>query len=218
MCDHAVLIDYNSTDRSVDIIKEICPNWEVRKSRNEMFEAGACDEEVKDIEQEFSGYRLALNTTEFLLGNVETALASDPGSLNMKSFVMVDRMEDLPSYPNYDTPLIEQCQYGFVNLHYRQNRTIHNYCRFEYGKGRHSFLYDTELLAICWFGWAPWNEYTMKRKLQIQTKIPPEQFKTGSGTQHLIDIDGLTKQYEHWSKKAYNLKPFIQAIHNYGKI
>ena len=50
MFDHGILIDYNSTDRSVDIIREICPTWEIIDSRNELFDAVLIDKEVEDIE------------------------------------------------------------------------------------------------------------------------------------------------------------------------
>ena len=35
--DHGILIDYASTDKSVEIIKEICPTWTEVKSKNEFF-------------------------------------------------------------------------------------------------------------------------------------------------------------------------------------
>jgi hypothetical protein len=37
-----VMIDYHSTDRSVEIIKSICPHWEIRTTRNESFDAALC--------------------------------------------------------------------------------------------------------------------------------------------------------------------------------
>ena len=51
MFDHGIMIDYSSTDNSVDIIKEICPHWEIRQSRNQFFGAREIDAEVEDINQ-----------------------------------------------------------------------------------------------------------------------------------------------------------------------
>ena len=75
--DHGIMIDYASNDRSVEIIKEICPTWEIRPSRNEYFDPGPIDQEVMDIERELTGWRIALNVTEFLYGNLDL-LDDDP--------------------------------------------------------------------------------------------------------------------------------------------
>ena len=49
--DHGVMIDYHSTDRSVEIIKSICPAWEIVTSRNNDFQADNIDTEVMEIEK-----------------------------------------------------------------------------------------------------------------------------------------------------------------------
>lgn len=212
---YGIMIDYHSTDRSVDIIKSICPHWAVRTSRNHLFDAALCDQEVQDMEREVSGYKICLNTTEFLIGNPANALRHQPLTQHCKSFIMCDKAEHLPSYPTYDKPLIEQCHHGFINHHYRQSRTLHRFSALDYTKGRHSYMYDTELLAICWFGWAPFNEHTLKRKLQIKQKIPPEQFALGAGIQHDCTVQQLMEQYEYHSGLSYDLSPFMNAIINY---
>ena len=66
MFDHGIIIDYRSTDRSVEICKEICPTWEVRTSKNEKFGANENDEQFMEIENTLSGIKMILNTTEFL--------------------------------------------------------------------------------------------------------------------------------------------------------
>ena len=48
--DHGIMINYHSTDRSCEIIKEICPTWQIRPSRNEYFHPKDIDAEVMDIE------------------------------------------------------------------------------------------------------------------------------------------------------------------------
>src|SRR5207247_662034 len=67
MFDRGVLIDYASTDRSRQIIQELAPAWEIRPSANKWFDARDVDEEVMAIEREFDGWKIVLNTTEFLL-------------------------------------------------------------------------------------------------------------------------------------------------------
>ena len=64
--DHGIMIDYHSTDRSMEIIREICPDWELRYTRNKYFDSTPIDQEVMDIEKKLEGWRMCLNTTEFL--------------------------------------------------------------------------------------------------------------------------------------------------------
>lgn len=62
------LIDYDSTDKSYDIVKEQAPDhWNLIKSRNSDFCAIACDQEVMEIEEKIDGWKMTLNTTEFLM-------------------------------------------------------------------------------------------------------------------------------------------------------
>ena len=67
--DHGVMIDYHSTDRSVEIIKEICPTWTIITSRNPDFQADTIDTEVNDIESQIDGWKICLNVTEQLIGD-----------------------------------------------------------------------------------------------------------------------------------------------------
>src|SRR5437879_6505612 len=64
---HGILLDYASTDRSREIIQEFAPRWEVRPSRNAWFDAQDADAEVMEIERCCEGWKIVLNTTEFLL-------------------------------------------------------------------------------------------------------------------------------------------------------
>ena len=67
--DKAVLIDYNSTDNSADIVRRLAPSsWRIVRSRNKYFEAIPCDDEVVSYEAEDpSDWKLALTTAEFLI-------------------------------------------------------------------------------------------------------------------------------------------------------
>lgn len=64
--DHGILINRGSTDRSVEMCRIFAPNWEVRNSRVPEFDAEQVDNEVMDIESEVTGWKMTLNTTEFL--------------------------------------------------------------------------------------------------------------------------------------------------------
>ena len=54
------------TDRSVEICKTFAPNWEIRNSKSLEFDAYLVDQEVMEIEREITGWKMVLNTTEFL--------------------------------------------------------------------------------------------------------------------------------------------------------
>jgi len=69
MFDHATLIDYYSTDRSVEIIRrEAPPTWRVVRSTERYFGAIELDQQVMREEAKYpEDWHLALTTTEFVL-------------------------------------------------------------------------------------------------------------------------------------------------------
>src|SRR5688572_9724126 len=94
--DHAILIDSNATDNSRRIIQELAPkHWEVRNSRNNDFDASICDQQVMDIERGITGWKVVLNTTEFLFHPrpkeyIERFKHVYPGhAIGTRAFVMV---------------------------------------------------------------------------------------------------------------------------------
>ena len=66
MFDEMIVIDYNSTDNSIEICKSICPECKIIKTRNKWFDAEEIDKEFMDIENKIEGIKIVLNTTEFL--------------------------------------------------------------------------------------------------------------------------------------------------------
>ena len=103
--DHGVMIDYHSTDSSVEIIKEICPTWTIITSRNPDFQADTIDTEVNDIEAGIEGWKICLNVTEQLIGDY-SILDDTPRQLLVPSvfFVDCDRQQTV----THDLPLYEQ--------------------------------------------------------------------------------------------------------------
>ena len=49
--DYGIMIDYNSTDKSKEIIEEICPHWKIVKTKNEYFDSDIIDREVEEYEK-----------------------------------------------------------------------------------------------------------------------------------------------------------------------
>lgn len=211
-----ILIDYGSTDKSVEIIKSICPHWKVIPSKNAYFECDKVDQEVMWHETQISGWKIALNVTEFFLYNDsflrELAYSEQ---LFVKSYSIVDTAEQLNTFPDPNVSLIEQRYHGFsydegfshhgipITMQRYFCRTMHRKKHGNYKSGRH-FTYDGEKInepfpyeakvsknaAIAWYGWAPFNKLFLDRKLQIQTKCSQEDINGGYNWHHI----NLTEQ------------------------
>ena len=206
--DHGIMIDYQSTDRSVELIKEICPTWEIRPSQNEYFHAGKIDDEVMEIERELDGWRMALNVPEFLYGNIDQLDEYDEENKQflIGNYVFVD-MEDLEKGPatlDHSIPLHEQRYWGYVEDNYsgwqssdgstrRLNRSIHNYVIQYPDWGRHypDTIPSFTDLVIFYYGWAYIGPEGIARKMQIKTKLPSEFL----GCHHDKDEEHMFRQY-----------------------
>lgn len=206
--DFGLLINYASTDRSVEIIKDICPTWSVVDSVNEWFDARLCDQEVMTYEKGLPGWKVVLNTTEFLVGNYEV-LNDDPDQeLKVPCIVMVD--EDPQSLPTYSLPLVDQKHFGIpYDSHgpiIRRPRCIHNRKQIEYSLGRHYEHYDTTDLKVLWYGFSPYTSELINRKLQIQNRIPQVDKMRGLGTEHFVTLEQLNDLYEKYRQQAVDIK------------
>lgn len=195
--DWGVCINYGSTDGSVEIIKDICPNWVIVDSVNDTFDARLCDEEVIKYEKQIPGWKATLNVTEFLVGDY-SALTDEPEQeLIIPCNVMVDVDENCP--PEVNKPLIEQKHFGIhfkdPGIRLRRPRCIHNKKSVMYPLGRHYENHNQESLQVCWYGWSPYTSNTIKRKLQIQHKIPESDKAQGFGREHITSLDELLKTY-----------------------
>ena len=68
--DDVVLINNNSSDRSVEIIQTMAPNWKIIDSRFKTFNSKTTDELIMQIENSYEDYiKITLNITEFLIIN-----------------------------------------------------------------------------------------------------------------------------------------------------
>jgi len=201
MFDHGIIIDYRSTDRTVEIVKEICPTWDVITSRNTNFQADLVDIEVMNIEQHITGWRICLNVTEFLVGNY--SLMSDVPSqqILVPSLFFVDN----EPYTEVDQsiPLWDQKKFGFSfkdsleAFAERRARSLHNVPVQYPVPGRHYPTYTTEDLCIFYFGWSPFNDKALARKLQIQQHIPLIDRQRQWGFHHLTNKETLEYRLEN---------------------
>lgn len=207
--DHGIVIDYQSTDSSLDIVRELCPSWTVINSRNSEFEARAVDKEIYDIEKEMvEGWRCCLTATEYLLGRYE--LLNDEHTQHLAPVISMVDQNYMHSRVDRSKPLFEQFTYGvrYPGTYRRYYwRSIHR-TLLEYSPGRHfkneAALEDCKFI-VAKYNYAPMTEEVIKRKLQIQDRIPLSDVSKNRGSHHHNNGKGLTesriKEY-HTDHKA----------------
>lgn len=177
--DHGIMIDYGSTDRSVEIIHELAPHWEVRKTRNQKFAEPMIGNEVEDIERSLpsGSWKLVLNTTEFLvcqdfrafIQNFEKDFPHLPG-FRTTGVIMIDSTEE-EQLEITNSPLVLQRRHGVVERRGEPNLITWGFtpsrCRFvhkmpagKYAIGRHLLspeinLHDIDLAFGVSDDWNP---------------------------------------------------------------
>lgn len=206
--DHGIMIDYHSTDRSVEIIKKICPTWAIITSRNPDFQADTIDTEVNDIEAGIEGWKICLNVTEQLIGDY-SILDDTPRQLLVPSVFFVDC--DRQRTVTQDKPLYEQKTDGFMfsdnaqNFFERRSRSLHNIpvhypaesTQTCMAPGRHWNTYNTDKIVTFYYGWCPFDQGQLARKLQIQTQIPLIDRQLNRGFHHITNQETLTYRLEN---------------------
>ena len=185
------MIDYHSTDGSRKIRTEMCPTWEVHTTRNTYFESAAIDREIEDYENRVTGWRIALNATEFLYGNIRLL---EQINLNAQVFignyVFIDRLDEVT--PHYGKPLHEQRKFGYredrdtydiLSTLARASRSMHNYTlRYDDKGGRHWRQKPSyQDIWIFYYGMAILNRDGIARKMQIKGKMDPKETQIFGG-------------------------------------
>ena len=223
--DDAIIIDYYSTDNSVLIINQICPNWTVMKTKNikndgsPNFDAFLIDEEVKDIEKNIEGYKITLNITELsIFKDTKKSFFENIDSnyyYHISPYLAYSPRRDF--YPAHLHDFLR----NIINLidksggndlanvidmktyiYNRGHRILCNKKNVDYAPGRHfrfgtdSNIYTNDCF-ILWIGFYPFNEEMFKRKLQIQNNIPESDKLKGFGAQHLTDREDLIIKYDN---------------------
>lgn len=186
-CD-GIMIDYASTDNSIDIIKKICPKWKIIKSKNKLFEAISCDKEIMEYESVISGWKMVLNITEFLLiDDIDYYCNSKDqfDGIKFQGVIMVESEDERKYDINPDKDLFAQRSYGYLEKKENgcylgngvpsRNRIIHKLKTGQYLPGRHQTymknLYFNPNNFILWFGLCP-LDISIKRRIQIDWKMP----------------------------------------------
>jgi len=205
--DHGIMIDYSSTDRSREIIKKMCPNWEIIDSRNQWFCVYGVDNEINDVQSALSGWRMALTVTEFLVGDLCKIFSVN--TIDQKIKIPISYFFDWnpDGRLNRDIPLWEQLSIAYDPQYVMGNRDmsarlLHN-CYDHYPPGRHYLLDNTVPLAgVFKYSDCISSPDMFARRVQNQHRIPIEQKTTWAGWQHHNFGKGITLEF----LKAMNLK------------
>jgi hypothetical protein len=230
--DNAILINYKSTDKSVHLIKKLAPStWKIVDSTNENFDAHLCDLEVMQYEKMFDGWKMVLNVTEFFVcPNLELieqeCKKKDLNGFRTSGIVIVDDQDGSEVNPNIS--LTDQKRFGFLESSFdfdaqklpfylgpSRSRIYHRCKTGMYFPGRHkSFLpkipHTKNSAYTMWYGFSPWNQEFIKRKIQISQKLDADDMKRGWGLQHTLDYSDLDKIKNSFLKQSYNLNVILE--------
>lgn len=226
---HGIMIDYYSTDRSRELIKEICPSWEIRTTKNNGFIPRDIDQEVMDIEHGLDQglWRICLNVPEFLYGNLGRLSDKENAQYILPNYVFVD-VEDAAKQPVHlfhDQPLHEQRYWGYFAPDHegscdpvRYHRSIHNHPIVYPDYGRHYLFKDYEYsfndLVIFYYAFADLSEPGLARRLQIKKNIPRD-FQIGH---HMFTKERIIEHVRNdHAKKAIDLSQEIKTIIDFNK-
>lgn len=226
--DHGIIIDYCSTDRSVEIIHKHCPNWEIIKTRNlnadgsPNFKADDVDREVSNIESRIHGYKICLNTTEFLCLTKPKKEILNILSANLYYCIKMHHIMNKKQnfYPKNAVDFFKGIELiGFAPS--RGHRILHSDNYLNYTVGRHSHntnnhennIYNHELFFILWARFYPCNKNIFERKLQIQQNIPQSDKDASRGYHHITNLKNLQNDYNvDLTTNVSNIQDYIPYI------
>jgi hypothetical protein len=221
MFDHGIIVDYRSTDRSMEICKAICPTWTIITTTNENYGALAVDKEFMELETKIDGIKIVLNTTEFLCSTLPIkhifSIYQFPISLSINQITVYSLQEHRPSsitelFSNIVKENDIRCTYN------RGTRQIHTHSQGNYRVGRHSTSNTTiqnQHMFIFWFGRYPFNPSLEKRMLQIQDNIPVTDIQSGLGIHHLVKQENIYPDIQLQYSKSVPIQELNSNVYDF---
>ena len=216
--DNIIIIDYASTDSSIDICKRICPNCIILQSANSNFAALEVDREVMQLEHVIKGIKMILNTTEYFFseqpikthfldkGNSTLFMANVISPYSKKEYNIISSDEIFSNLLNSDITF--HCD--------RFHRILHNNVTGRYKIGRHgtynnNIIYSNEIFVV-WLGFYPLNENLLKRKLQIKNRMPENDKK--HIPHHMYEKDKMLEVINDKSNTGHSLEYICPNLYN----
>lgn len=216
--DHGIVIDYDSTDNSLDIVRQYCPTWEIRRTTHivngkPVFEPVAIDQEAMAIENTIPGYKIFLNVTEWLMTSkpLKECLAWNQPNTCYLLNVFTPANHEISHTPRTTAEFIEGMRGKLIlNTWIRRYRFIFNRANGNYTMGRHDTYvkedypadmeqvtsYERCGMCIVWCGYYPLTDKMFARKLQVKTHFNVElEMKRKSCWQHFYDLEKMKSVY-----------------------
>jgi 5'(3')-deoxyribonucleotidase len=238
--DHGIVIDYDSTDRSIEIIRSMCPTWEIRRTKHivegkPLFETVRISEECREVEQSItSGYKIYLNTTEWLMLTkplhelIDSTLQNKCYPLHV--YLPLYSAEEF--YPKNTEEFIENFNHSIVKAKYvRGFRFIFNRDHGHYDLGRHFTYIPSDMppdldsyhsmrdigMCVFWCGYYPINEMIWNRKLAIKNNMNhaieyQPQFNRNTSVQHFYSLEQMKEEYAEYLSHPNRVDEFQDAI------
>ena len=216
MVDAATIIDYASTDESLDIVRTLAPEWRIVRSQNIDFDANDADFEVMQVEWYTPGWKVVLNTTEYMVAPnlrplLQVAESSNVFGITGEAFLMVDRQQLGLSGLKADRPLLPQLHYGWNERPERRwNRLLHRWRTGAYAVGRHSWqrgpTAESVDLLFAKLVYAPWDDKMLERKLSIGKQVSAHDKVIGNGFHHLRTAEDHRRDFAAAAARSVDLR------------
>jgi hypothetical protein len=205
---HVVFIDYHSTDQSLEIIRRMAPAWEIRTTRTPQWDAKSDDDEVMDIERSISGFKIALNITDFFLPGSSIEDLFGGGDVQRLHVFTVCSSNETDNEPSSIRELLRGVERAQPEL--RGHRYLHSREDGNYTLGRHDTRHPAtwSKASIVWLGFYPWTERTIQRKLQIRQKLSQCDINIGAGLQHLWSKAEMEERHHKYCKEMPTLDAY----------
>jgi UDP-glucose 4-epimerase len=219
MFDELIVIDYHSTDKSMEICKSIWPGCTIITTQNQYFDAAKIDIEFMGIENGIEGIKIVLNTTEFLFceTSIKDIFMDDTNpisyAVNAISPYSINNYNITNNYELFSNLLNDDVVYH----NDRGTRQLHTNINGNYTTGRHNtnnHNIPTNKAHIIWFGYYPMNDNLLNRKLQIQQNIPQSDKNQGFGFHHLYGKDKMLSINYEKSNSGILFKDINVSLYN----
>lgn len=212
--DCGVMINNNSTDASVEIIKRIAPDWKIIDSKLDGFDPLMLDFLVQKVEEQCESWKICLNISEFLYGDIDEIISSaekngmkaiattpiimiDP-TLNeelLESKAIVDQKPyGVHGNKLYDFLAGDQKIIRLISLligrrtAFRgRSRLLHCNKIGGYTIGRHNWYHESvnaPNIFVLWYGYSPWTDGFLERKLSFKKTLLKTRKELGAHHAH----------------------------------
>nr|QBK92171.1 MAG: glycosyl transferase family 2 [Pithovirus LCPAC304] len=238
---HGIVMDSGSTDRSLDIIREICPTWEIRiLTHDEIWKKDIGM--VMHLEKDIKGWKCALNVAEYLIiDNLERYLVefekNNPEAIGFRTtgVILVDEPDatDISTFTDPEMLLTKSNGYleagsawdgafhpdgSFTvnDLVYRC-RLIHKNESGCYLGGRHTTTLDVNVQPDIYVAWIGRGSPEVYMKKCASWCRPPSGIYLFNGSYYLR-MSKREEAYNFWKyelKKAYNIFDKVEGYKKY---